>query len=175
MQKAIKNRTPIHVDLSPNRDEVYSGICLKSNDEIFIFNCFNEETKEFDGYAIIRNYEINKYREWDKEELEEINNNNSNDFVNKLPLEKMNNIFECLSELKDEKLIAIFNESDNDSYFIGKIENLSKKDVELKLLNENAEWIENENIKIKEITYIGFRTSYEKQLLNKTLNDETDF
>ena len=47
--------------------------------------------------------------------------------------------------------------------------------MELKLLNEDAEWIDNKKIKIKEITYIGFRTSYEKQLLNKTLNNETDF
>jgi len=31
MEKAIKNRIPIHIDLQPNRDEVYSGICLKDN------------------------------------------------------------------------------------------------------------------------------------------------
>jgi len=62
MKEVIKNRIPIHVDLATNRDEVYSGICLKSNDHIFIFICFNEETKEFDGFAIIRNYEIDKYR-----------------------------------------------------------------------------------------------------------------
>ncbi|WP_111660596.1 hypothetical protein [Olleya aquimaris] len=167
MTETIKKRIPIHVDLAPNRDEVYSGICLKSNDDIFIFTCFNEETKVFDGFAIIRNYEIDKYREWDEKELNEIKNDNSSDFLNKLPLEKMNNMFECLTELKNEKLIAIFNESDDDSYFVGKIENLSKNEVELKLLNEDSEWIGNEKVKIKEITYIGFQTSYEKELLNK--------
>jgi hypothetical protein len=167
MQEAIKNRIPIHVDLQPNRDELYSGICLKSNDKIFVFICFNDETKEFDGYAIIRNYEIDKYREWDEEELSEIKNNNYAEFIGKLQLEKMNNMFESLSELKNEKLIAIFKESDDDSYFVGRIENLSKNKVELKLLNEDAKWIGNEKIKIEEITYIGFRTSYEKELLNK--------
>lgn len=167
MQETIKNRIPIHVDLQPNRDELYSGICLKSNDKIFVFVCFNDETKEFDGYAIIRNYEIDKYREWDEEELSEIENNNYAEFIGKLPLEKMNNMFECLSELKNEKLIAIFKESDDDSYYVGRIENLSENKVELKLLNEDAEWIGNEKIKIEEITYIGFRTSYEKELLNK--------
>ena len=169
MKETIKNRIPIHVDLAPNRDEVYSGICLKSNDDIFIFICFNEETKEFDGFAIIRNYEIDKYREWDKEELNEIKNDNSSDFINKLPLDKMNNMFECLTELENEKLIAIFNESDDDSYFVGRIENLSKNEVELKLLDEDSEWIGNEKVKIEEITYIGFRTSYEKELLNKNV------
>jgi hypothetical protein len=169
MVNEIKNKIPIHVDLSPNRDEVYSGICLKSNDEIFIFICFNEETKEFDGFAIIRNYEIEQYREWDKEELDEIKNNNYSDFINKLPLEKMNNIFECLTQLKNEKLIAIFNEEDDDSYFVGQVSNLSKNKLELKLLNKDAEWIENKEIEIKEITYIGFRTSYEIELLNKNV------
>jgi hypothetical protein len=175
VQNEIKNRIPIHIDLEPNRDELYSGICLKSNDEIFIFVCYNENTKIFDGFAIIRNYEIEQYREWDKEELDEIKNDNSSDFINKLPLDKMNNMSDCLLQLENEKLIAIFDESDDNSYFVGKVEKLTKNEVELKLLNEDAEWIDNKKIKIKEITYIGFRTSYEKQLLNKNLNNETDF
>ena len=169
MQEAIKNRIPIHVDLQPNRDELYSGICLKSNDKIFIFICFNDETKEFDGFAIIRNYEIDKYREWDEEELSEIKNNNYAEFIGKLPLEKMNNMAECLSELENEKLIAIFIESDDDSYFVGRIKKLTENKVDLKLLNEDAEWIGKEKIKIDEITYIGFRTSIEKELLNKNV------
>jgi hypothetical protein len=169
VQNEIKNRIPIHIDLAPNRDKLYSGIGLKSNDEIFIFVCFNDETKEFEGYAIVRNYEIDKYREWDEEELGEIENDNSDDFINELTLEKMNNIFECLSELKSDKLIAIYTESDDKSYYVGKIENLTKNKVELKLLDENAEWIENEIINIKEITYIGFRSNYEKELAKKNV------
>jgi len=169
IQNEIENRIPIHVDLTPNRNELYSGICLKSNDNVFVFVCYNDETKEFDGFAIIRDYEIDKYREWDKEELNDIKNDNSSDFINRLPIEKMNNMFECLLELKNEKLIAIFNDSDNDSYFVGQIKKLSENEVELKLMNENSEWIRNEKIKISEITYIGFQTSYEKELLNKNI------
>jgi len=165
MLNEIKNRIPIHVDLAPNRDEVYSGICLKWNDDVLIFICFNEETKEFDGFAIIRNYEIEKYREWEEEELSEIKNNNYSDFIGKLPLEKMDNIFQCLLELKNQELLAIFNESDDDSYFVGRIENLTKNEVELKLMNKDAKWIGNKKIKIDEISYIGFETSYEKELL----------
>jgi len=62
MEKAIKNRIAIDVDLEPNRDEIFSGICLKDNKEVFIFICFNEDTKEFDGYAILRSNEIECYR-----------------------------------------------------------------------------------------------------------------
>ena len=169
MKKEIKNRTPIYIDLAPNRDKLYGGIGLKSNDQIFIFICYNDESNEFDGYAIIRNYEIDRYREWDDEEMSEIKNENSSDFIGKLPLDKMNNMFECLSELKKDKLIAIYTESDNDSYFVGRIKNLSKTELELKLLNEDAEWIEDEKLDISEITYIGFDTSYEKELMKNAL------
>lgn len=169
MQEAIKNRVPIHVDLQPKRDKLYSGICLKKNDEIFIFICFNDETKEYDGFAIIRNYEIDKYREWDEEELNEIKNNNYAEFIGKLPLDRMHNMFDCLSELKNEELISIFIESDDDSYFVGRIKNLTKNKMELKLINEDADWINKEKIKIDEITYIGFRTIIERDLLNKNV------
>ena len=169
MKKEVNNGIPIHVDLAPNRDEVYSGICIKSNDEIFILICYNEESNKFDGYAIIRDYEIEKYREWDEEELQEIQTNNSADYLDKISLDKMNNMFECLSELKDEELIAIFDESDDDSYYVGQIKNLTEKEVEMKLLNEDAQWIETKKISIDKITYIGFGTSYEKELIRKTL------
>ncbi len=169
MEKAVKNQTPIVIDLWPNQDVMYSGICLKFNDDIFIFICFNEDSKEFDGYAIIRNYEIEKYRVWDKEELSEIKNNNFLSFTNVLPLEKMNSMFESLYELKGEELIAIFTESDDDSYFVGRIENLSKNELKLKLINEDGEWINSKTIKINTITYIGFRSRYENDLLKKNL------
>ncbi len=169
MKKEINNEIPIHVDLAPNRDEVYSGICIKSNDEIFILIWYNEESNKFDGDAIIRDYEIEKYREWDEEELQEIQTNNSADYIDKISLDKMNNMFECLSELKDEELIAIFDESDDDSYYVGQIKNLTEKEVEMKLLNEDAQWIETKKLSIDKITYIGFGTSYEKELIRKTL------
>ena len=167
MKNEIRNRIPIHVDLAPNRDEVHSGICLKSTDNIFIFVRFNEETYEFDGFAIIRGYEVEKYREWDDEELGEIKNNNFTDFLGKLRLEKMDDLFQCLSELKTQKLISVFNGTDDDTFFVGHIENLTENYVELKLMNEAAEWSDNEKINIDEITYISFDTSYEKELLKK--------
>ncbi|AEE20416.1 hypothetical protein [Dokdonia sp. 4H-3-7-5] len=171
MQKIIKNRIPIHVDLAPNRNEVYSGIYLKSNNNIFVFINFNDDSKEYDGFAIIRNFEIQKYREWDDNELSEIKNNNYTNFIGKLPLEKMNNFFKCLLILENEELITVFTETDDDSYYVGRIENISENEVELKLINENAEWIENEKIKINAISYIGFGTCYEKALLDKRVLD----
>lgn len=167
MENEIKNKTLIHVDLAPNRNEVYSGICLKANGKICILIHFNDESGEFDGYAIIRDYEIEKYREWDDDELSEIKNNNASNYFDKFDVKKANDIYQCLSQLKQQQLISVFIDSDDDSFYVGHIEKISKEEIELKLIDENAEWIENEKILIKEITYIGFESSYEKELLNK--------
>ncbi|MFC0878963.1 hypothetical protein ACE01N_20380 [Saccharicrinis sp. FJH2] len=172
MENAIKNRIPIHVDLQPNRDEVYSGICLKDNQDVFIFICFNEEIKEYDGYAILRSNEIERYRYWDKEELDEIVNDNHADFIDKLLLDKMDSFYECLDSLREKELIAIFTADDNDSYYVGKIENLTETDLTLKLISESSEWLDSKDLKIKDITYIGFDTSYETELIKTFYNTQ---
>lgn len=169
MENAIKNRIPIHVDLEPNRDEVYTGICIKENHEVFIFICFNEETKEYDGFAILRSQEIEKYRYWNNEELSEIKTDNHKDFLNKLPLDKMNSFHDCLVALRERELIAIFTSDDNDSYYVGEIKNLSDSKVTLRLLSESSEWLDEKEIVIDDITYIGFDTSYENELIKNVL------
>lgn len=166
MKNAIENRIPIHIDLAPNRDEMYSGISLKSNRKVNVLISFNDESHEFDGYAIIRDYEINKFRYWDDDELGEIKNNNYKDFENKLPIDKMNTLYDCLFHLKDKALITIFTEEDDESFYVGRIEELLEKEVHLKLMNESAEWVENHKIAIDQITYIGFDSSFEKELLS---------
>jgi hypothetical protein len=169
MKKAIKKKIPIHVDLMPNRNEIYSGIFLKDNNQVFIFICFNEEIKEYDGFAIIKSQEIEKYRYWDKEELNEIENDNHSYFLNKLPLDKMNSFHECLDILREKELIAIFTTDDNDSYYVGKIEKLTDSIIRLKLISESSEWLDSLDIKIDDISYIGFDTSYEKDLIKNVL------
>ena len=169
MKTAIENRITLDVDLLPNRDVIYSGICLKNNYEVYIYVCFNSETKEFDGYAIVRSQEIEHYRYWDKEELSSIKNDNRSDFFDKLPLEKMNTFYECLYCLRDKELVAIFTNEDDDSYYVGKIEKLTDKTVTLLLISESSEWINTKVLKIKDINYIGFDSNYEKNLMKNLL------
>ncbi len=167
MENAIKNNIAIMVDLMPTRDEIYTGICLNESNEVFIFICFNEETFEFDGIAIIRSREIESFRYWDEEELAEIKNNNYKDFINVIPIDKMNSFNECFEVLKSKKLIAVFTEDDDDSYYVGKIKSLSDDYVIIDLIDENAKWLEPQKILVKDITYIGFDSSYEKELMDK--------
>ncbi len=165
MDNAVENKIPVHVDLPPNRDVVYSGICLKNHHEVFIFICFNDDSKEYDGYAILRNQEIEQYRYWDREELDEIVNDNHGEFEDLLPLSEMNSFHDCLNVLTSKELVAIFTKDNDDSYYVGKIEKLTKANVTLHLVSESGDWIDNKRIKIDDITYIGFDTKYEKKLM----------
>jgi len=168
MQEAIKNKLPIRIDLRPNRDEVHSGICLKMTKEIFVLVCYNNELKEYDGYAILRSYEIERFKYWEKWELAEIKNDNFGAFDDILPLNKMNTLHDCLLALKSNKLISVYTEDFEDSYFVGRIVDVTASTVELQLISDEIEWIDNEVINIDKITYIGFDSAYEKDFI-KTL------
>jgi len=165
MQNAITNKTPIHVDLRPDRDEVHSGICIKHTPNVYISVGFNDELGQFDGYAILRGDEIQQYRYWDEEELKEIKTNNFSDFEGKLPIELINTFYDCLNELTEIELVAIFTDEDENSNFVGKIISINPEEIEFKLIDDEANWMETITIEIEDINYIGFDSSYEKQLL----------
>lgn len=167
MKNAIQNKTPIIIELLPNRDVSYIGICLKESYEVFILIGLNEDCQEYDGIIILRSQEIEEYRYLDNEELSKIKNNIHHKFVDMLPLDKMNTFHECLDILKEKELIAIYTADDDESYYVGKIKLLSDDYVIIDLIDEDAKWLESQRIAVKDITYIGFDSSYEKQLIDK--------
>jgi hypothetical protein len=165
MEEAIKNKTPIFVDLNPNRDAIYAGVPLKLTEEVFIMVSYDDQLKKYDGYNILRTEELTQFRPWDNKELLEIENDNLESFANKLPLDKMNSFYDCLNRVKNRELIAIYTIDDIDSYLVGKVTEINKKEITMKLINEKSKWDGYEKIPIDEITYIGFDTEYEKQLI----------
>ncbi|MCT4639267.1 MAG: hypothetical protein N4A72_16295 [Bacteroidales bacterium] len=165
MENAVKNHIPIHIDLLPNRDEVHSGICLKYNKDVYISICYNDDICEYDGFAIIRNSEIGQYRYWDDEEISEIRSNNFEEFLDVLPLDNMNTFYECLKVLTLQKLITAFTSDDDNSFYVGNITELTTDILTLKLISESAEWLDTKGIRITDITYIGFGSAYEKELI----------
>ena len=84
----------------------------------------------------------------------------------------MNSFYECLDSLREKELIAIFTADDDDSYYVGKIENLTDTVLTLKLISETSKWIDSKDIKIKDITYVGFDTSYETELIKTFYNTQ---
>jgi len=167
MKNTIKNKTPIVVELRPNRDVTYSGICLKESHEVFILIGLNEDTLEYDGIIIIRSHEIEEYRYLESDESSNITIKDYEEIINSLTLNRMNTFYECLDFLKKKDLIAIYTEDDDESYYIGKIINLSNKSVTIELISKDGKWLKPEEITIKDITYLGFDSSYEKELMKK--------
>jgi hypothetical protein len=168
LEEIIKQKLIIDIDTAPNWDKVYSGICLALNQEIILLLNYNDDTFEFDGFSILKVKDFEKYRVWEKEDYKELKNDNSKEQIKDLNLEMFTDLKTSLTNLKPE-LIAIYTYDDENSYFVGKIENFEGEMIDLKLISENSEWLDNRKIDLNEISYIGFRTSYEKELIKNVV------
>lgn len=168
MKEAIENRLIIQIDMLPNWDSIYCGICLLSNDQVILMLNFNHELGEFDGFSILKNKDLSKYRFWDSEDYAQLKNDNSAKFIHSIAIEDFSDIKSALSNLTNE-LISIFTYVDTESYYVGQIEKINKNSIDLKLLDENAEWLETEKFDFDEISYIGFRTNYEFELIDNVV------
>lgn len=168
MKDIIKQKLVIDIDTAPNWDKVYSGICLVANSEIVLLLNFNDGTAEFDGFTIVKNKDFEKYRVWEKEDYAELKNDNSAELLKSINIDNFSDLKSSLKHLMSE-LIAIYTYDDEDSYFVGKISSINDSSIELKLIDKDSKWTEKEKIKIEEISYVGFRTSYETKLIKNVL------
>jgi len=168
MEEAVKNKSIIDIDMLPNWDSIYCGICLLINDQIILILNFSEELEKFDGYTLLKSKDLGKYRTWELEEYSQLKNDNKDEFINSINIEDFSDLKSALSNLTNE-LISVFTYDDTESYFVGQIEKINKNSIVLKLINESSEWIESEKFDFDEISYIGFRTTYEIELNNNVL------
>lgn len=168
MKDIIKQKLLIDIDTAPNWKKVYSGICLLVNSEIILLLNFNDETSEFDGYSILKNKDFKKYRVWEKEDYTKLKNDNSTELIKEIEIEDFSDLLSSLRNLMTE-LIAIFTYDDEESYYVGKILSINDSMIELKLIDEDSKWVDTEIINLEEISYVGFRTSYETELIKNVL------
>jgi hypothetical protein len=164
LEDIIKQKLVIDIDTAPNWDNVYSGICLVANPGILVLLNFNDDTGQFDGFSMLKGKDSEKYRIWDKEDYQDLKNNNSEELLKDFTVEHFTDFKNSLNNLKSE-LIAVYTYDDQESYYVGKIVSLDDETLEIHLLNENSEWMETEKINYDEISYIGFKASYEQELL----------
>ena len=146
-------------------EKEYSGICIVHNEKICMLLNFNEETGVYDGFTILRNMDVEFYREWGTEDYAELIHDNSDAFLNELNVSDFHDFKSSLEQL-DTKLIAVFIENDLDAYYVGKIESLKGDTLSLRLISKDAEWIDVVELDIEAIWYIGFDSTYEKKLLS---------
>lgn len=71
----------------------------------------------------------------------------------------------CLKNIPRNELIAVYKNNTSDYYLVGKVESIKKDHLELYEIDTESNWTEKSVIKINEICYVGYDTSYELQLL----------
>lgn len=168
MENAILKHTPIYVDMLPVRDEFFTGICLKANENIFLIVTFDDSMGCYDGMTVLKNQEIGNFRPLDEEELAAIEVNNWATVSTGVPLATLNSFGDFFKWLKKSgKLISIFTNQNGDSYYVGKVLDVMNDAVEVKLIDENGKWFKQDVIGFKYIDSISFDTFYERELTEK--------
>ncbi|MFQ6599187.1 hypothetical protein [Flavobacterium sp. C3NV] len=163
MEEIAEQRLIIDIDLAPNVDAVYTGKCIVANSEIVMLLNFDEENEKFDGYTIVKNSDVEKYRTWQAEDYTELKNDNSESLLANINLKDFKDLEKSLKSLVSE-IVSIFTYDNEDSFFVGKILWVTNDSVELHLIDEDSNWSENEIIKLNDISYLGFETEYEREI-----------
>lgn len=166
MEKAIANNTPVYIDLLPLRDEFFTGMCLKANAEIFIIVTFDDSMGCYDGVTVLKNQEIGNFRNLEEDELAAIEINNWQQHATGIPVGTLNTFTDFYKWIKKTgKLISIFTNANSESYYVARIENVLKDAIEVKLIDENGKWLNNEVILINSIDSVSFDSHYEREIL----------
>ena len=120
MEEIAEQRLIIDIDLAPNVDDVYTGKCLVANSEIVMLLNFDEENGKFDGYTIVKNSDVEKYRTWEEKDYAELKNDNSENLIANINLNDFTDLENSLKSLVSE-IVSIFTYDDEDSFLVGKI------------------------------------------------------
>lgn len=163
LEELAEQRIIIDIDLAPNVDDVYTGKCLVANSEIVMLLNFDEDNGEFDGFTIVKNIDVEKYRKWEEEDYAELKNDNSESLIANIELKKFKDLESSLQSLTSE-FVAIFTYDDEDDFFVGKVLSVNNDSVELYLVDEDSKWTDIEVVKFSDISYLGFDTEYEREI-----------
>lgn len=166
MEELAEKRLIIDIDLAPNVDDVYTGKCLVANSHIVMLLNFDEANAEFDGFTIVKNSDVEKYRNWEEDEYAELKNDNSESLIATIELNKFTDLESSMTSLID-KFVSLFTYDDDDVFVVGKVLSVDYDSVELHLVDKHFIWSGIKVKKFSDISYIGFDTQYERKTREK--------
>lgn len=126
----------------------------------------DEENGEFDGFTIIPNKDVEKYRIWEEEDYSELKNDNSESLISTIDLNNFTDLKTSLKSLTSE-FVSIFTYEDEDTFFVGEVLSVNNDSLELHLVSQDGKWLDNLTITLSDISYLGFYTSYEREIAKK--------
>lgn len=164
IENAIAHQRLIEVYLF-GEEVFYYGVCIKATGEVWVI--INYDNYCFDGYSIFRRENIDYFTVCSESELR-LKDNNINDYVMIMPsLKGINTFYSALSLFKKFGLVAYFTEISVDSYYVGKIIDLSAERVVFHLITKEGNWSNEVEELLTDIHYFSCYTLYERNLIEK--------
>ena len=124
---------------------------------------FDEASGEFDGFTIVKNNDVEKYRNWEEDEYAELKNDHSESLTATIELNTFSDLESSMRNLIS-KFVSVFTYDDEYTFFVGKVLSVTNDSIELHLVDKYFKWSGIEVIKFSDISYIGFGTQYERKI-----------
>ena len=153
------------IDVFPEMNLIYSGFVIRQTRSVLVMVSFNNYTKRFDGFTIFRTRDIAAYRFWTRKEIQEIKRDNRREVMATTNLIRANTFYSCLKVLSNAELVAMCPQSNDFGFYVGAVTKLTRSSVRVQLMSKEGEWLGRRTFKLAELSWISFRTTYEKRLV----------
>lgn len=144
----------------------YTGVCLQATRQLVVIVNYDSEQKQFDGFTIFRNADFEQYRVCSKKETP-LRINNLHEFSERYPQQRLRTFYSWLKYLQGRGLFAFYTGQDFESYFVGQIIAVNRKQVRVRGMDKKGTWIGYKTFDIAAIDFFSFDTTYEKRLQQK--------
>lgn len=165
LQAIIQQQTVIEISTFDDR-LLYSGACLRADEELWIIVNFEEEKGCFDGYTVFRNDDVDAYFV-DEEEPVAVPQNNLQEYADLRRFGSFSTFEDFFRSVSATHLVAIFDEVAVDSYYVGKVLSAGPEDFEVQLYTEEGEKGSLVRMAFSELKYFSFDTKYDRALAEK--------
>lgn len=163
LEEIINKEKLLDITLFNSESVIYTGVCLKANGHIWIIVNYDNVKREYDGFTIFKNNDVQYYEVY-KKKFVHIKNDNLSYFTQLLNLQNVNTFYSCIKKYSKLGLFAIFLEDKVAPYYIGKIISYNTKKIEVELINNKGKWAKIIFLDISEIKFISFHSQYERKL-----------
>lgn len=170
LKKTIEERKVIELDMFDG--EMYQdGICIKSNEHLWIMINYDRDIQNCNGITILRNKDVDNYSVYKKKYFLIPKHNKLYDQNRYSWLKSVVRFRDVLSKLLETKeIVALFTELE--SYYVGVITKITNESINVKLISTDGLFIDEIVFDIDKVLFLSFNSEYEKSLYGKIKGKE---
>lgn len=168
LQSFVKGKAIIEIEIFDD-ELLYSGVCLKANNDFWAIVDYNLELGVFDGFTIFRNQDIESYAKYKRNSLQVNVNSNIDYFSERFDKFLLVETYEdLLKKVASEFIVSLFDEKNTSSYYVGKLINSELKRAKFQLFDIDGFESEQIWLNYEEIHFFSFDSKYENNLMKLT-------